>query len=72
LGRDKGRGVDANRLIKYFLASLTVPEKDLWVNLSPYEEDRIAPESLGPTDLGKELLEQDYILKQLKLQILFV
>ena len=26
---------EANKLIKYFLASLTVPEKDLWVNLSP-------------------------------------
>jgi hypothetical protein len=23
------------KLIKYFLASLTVPEKDIWVNLSP-------------------------------------
>jgi hypothetical protein len=23
------------RLIKYFLASLTIPEQDLWVNLSP-------------------------------------
>ena len=26
---------DSTRLIKYFLAALTVPEKDLWVNLSP-------------------------------------
>jgi len=25
---------EATRLIKYFLASLTIPEKDLWVNLS--------------------------------------
>ncbi len=24
---------EATRLIKYFLASLTIPEKDLWVNL---------------------------------------
>src|SRR5258708_40154104 len=29
---------EASRLIKYFLASLTIPEKDLWVNLSPYEK----------------------------------
>jgi hypothetical protein len=35
---------EATRLIKYFLASLTIPEKDLWVNLSPYEKDRIVPE----------------------------
>ncbi|MDE2222352.1 MAG: hypothetical protein KGK03_04700, partial [Candidatus Omnitrophica bacterium] len=27
---------ESSRLIKYFLASLTIPEKDLWVNLSPY------------------------------------
>jgi len=26
---------EATKLIKYFLASLTIPEKDLWVNLSP-------------------------------------
>ncbi len=53
------------RLIKYFLASLTVPEKDLWVNLSPYEKDRIIPESFGLTEMGRDLLAQDYILKQL-------
>ena len=35
---------ESNKLIKYFLASLTTPEDDLWVNLSPYEKDRIIPE----------------------------
>jgi len=25
---------ESSKLIKYFLASLTIPEKDLWVNLS--------------------------------------
>jgi hypothetical protein len=50
---------------KYFLTCLTVPEKDLWVNLSPYEKDRIAPESFGVTEMGKALLEQDYLLKQI-------
>src|SRR5271167_4743188 len=34
---------ESSKLIKYFLASLTIPEKDLWVNLSPYEKDRIIP-----------------------------
>src|SRR5580698_4428810 len=34
---------ESTRLIKYFLASLTIPEKDLWVNLSPYEKNRIVP-----------------------------
>ncbi len=34
----KELNAEATKLIKYFLASLTVPEKDLWVNLSPYEK----------------------------------
>jgi hypothetical protein len=51
------------RLIKYFLAALTVPGQDLWVNLSPYEKDRIIPEAFGRTEMGRELLSQDYILK---------
>ena len=52
-------------LIDYFLAGLTVPLEDLWVNLSPYEHDRILPEALSETEMGKQLLGQDYILKQL-------
>ena len=56
---------EANKLIKYFLACLTVPEDDLWVNLSPYEKNRIVPEALGMTELGRDLLAQDYLLKQL-------
>ena len=56
---------DMMRLIKYFMVSLTVPEGDLWVNLSPYEPDRIVPQALGQTEMGHDLLAQDYILKQL-------
>ena len=40
---------ESSKLIKYFLASLTIPEKDLWVNLSPYEKDRIVPERYATT-----------------------
>ena len=47
---------ESTRLIKYFLASLTIPEKDLWVNLSPYEKNRIVPESFGQTEMGRDLL----------------
>jgi len=47
------------------MASLTVPKGDLWVNLSPYEPDRIVPEALGQTEMGRDLLAQDYLLKQL-------
>ena len=52
-------------LIKYFLTALTIPQDALWVNLSPYEQDRVIIDSLGETDLGRDLLRQDYILKQL-------
>jgi hypothetical protein len=36
---DQELRTEAAKLIKYFLASLTIPEKDLWVNLSP--SDRV-------------------------------
>ena len=58
------------RLIKYFLVSLTIPNKDLWVNLSPYESQRIVQEDLGRTAMGRDLLAQDYILKQLTASLL--
>ena len=62
---------EAEKMIKYFLASLTAPEKDLWVNLSPYEENRIIPGSLAQTDIGRDLLAQDYILKQITASLIY-
>ncbi len=62
---------ESTRLIKYFLASLTVPEKDLWVNLSPYEKDRIVPQSFGMTEMGRDLLAQDYLLKQITASLIY-
>ena len=62
---------DASRLIKYFFAALTVPEKDLWVNLSPYEKDRIAPVAFARTEMGRDLLAQDYLLKQLTASLMY-
>lgn len=56
---------ESTKLIKYFMASLTVPEKEMWVNLSPAEKDRVIPQSFGETEMGRDLLAQDYILKQL-------
>jgi len=56
--------IQARRLVRYFLACVTMPSKDLWVNLSPYEADRIVPNELQSTDIGRDLLSQDYILKQ--------
>ncbi len=53
-----------NKLIKYFLASLTIPNRDMWVNLSPSESDRIIPDNFARTETGHALLAQDYLLKQ--------
>ncbi|MBF0511973.1 MAG: serine/threonine protein kinase [Candidatus Omnitrophica bacterium] len=62
---------EANRLIKYFLASITISEKDLWVNLSPYEKNRIIPPSFGRTEMGRDLLAEDYILKQITSSLIY-
>jgi len=62
---------ESAKLIKYFLASLTIPEKDLWVNLSPYEKDRIIPQSFGLTEMGRDLLAEDYMLKQITASLIY-
>ena len=62
---------EATKLIKYFLASLTIPERDLWVNLSPYEKDRIIPNSFGLTEMGRDLLAEDYMLKQITASLIY-
>ncbi len=62
---------ESSKLIKYFLAALTIPEKDLWVNLSPYESDRIVPEGFSMTEMGRDLLAQDYMLKQLTASMIY-
>ncbi|MDP8211910.1 MAG: hypothetical protein P9X22_01285, partial [Candidatus Zapsychrus exili] len=56
---------ESKKLIKYFLASLTTKESDLWVNLNPKQPDRIIPDKFGSTEMGRDLLAQDYILKQI-------
>ena len=56
---------ESMKLIKYFMAALTVPEDEMWVNLSPYEKNRIIPKGFGDTEMGRDLLAQDYMLKQL-------
>lgn len=62
---------ESQRLITYFMAGLTVPESELWVNLSPYENNRIIPDSLGQTAMGRDLLAQDYLLKQLTASLMY-
>jgi len=62
---------ESEKLIRYFLSALTLPEDELWVNLSPYEKDRIIPNELGSTELGRDLLAQDYLLKQITASLIY-
>ncbi|MBF0594070.1 MAG: glycogen/starch synthase, partial [Candidatus Omnitrophica bacterium] len=62
---------ESQSLVNYFLASLTVAQKDLWVNLSPVEHDRIIPDALIKTELGRDLLAQDYMLKQVAASLIY-
>ncbi len=74
-GDDKLTGADleteSKKLINYFLASLTVPEDQMWVNLSPYEKDRIIADGLSKTEMGRDMLALDYILKQFTASLMF-
>jgi glucose-6-phosphate isomerase len=56
---------ESQKMIKYFLAALTTPDNELWVNLSPYEKEQIMPDGFANTELGMDLLAEDYLLKQL-------
>ncbi len=69
--KDPGLKIESEKLVKYFLASLTVPDDDQWVNLSPYEKDHIVPGQLGQTEMGRDMLAQDYILKQLTASLIY-
>ena len=62
---------ESNKLINYFMAALTVPEDEMWVNLSPYEKDRIIAHGLGNTEMGRDMLAQAYILKQLTASLMY-
>ncbi|OGW96966.1 MAG: hypothetical protein A2Z81_06195 [Omnitrophica WOR_2 bacterium GWA2_45_18] len=68
---DEALKEESRRLVKYFLAALTIPEEELWVNLSPYEKDRIIPHQFSQTEMGRDLLAQDYLLKQLTASLMY-
>lgn len=61
----------ALKLMKYFLTALTIPEDDMWVNLSPYEKGRIVENNFGSTLMGRDLLAEDYVLKQLTASLIY-
>ena len=65
-GTDKKVSMEERaKLVRYFLAALTIPEEKMWVNLSPYESGRIIDDKVLETEIGETLLSQDYMLKQL-------
>jgi len=75
VGESKLEGKDlqqeSEKLLRYFLASLTIPAEDLWVNLSPGEPDKIIPKAFSQTEMGRDLLAQDYLLKQLTASLMY-
>ena len=70
-GQGPLRDEESLRSLRYFLTALTVPEKDIWVNLSPREKNKIVPSILANTEMGVDLLGQDYLLKQLASSLLY-
>ena len=47
-----------------FFIGLTLQKSKFWVNLNPYEEERIIDEDLEKTDMGKIMLEADLQMKK--------
>jgi hypothetical protein len=68
---DSQKREEYTKLTKYFLASLAIPDNDQWVNLSPYEKDRIIKDDFGKTEMGRDLLAQDYLLKQITASLIY-
>ena len=68
---DDVKAAEYEKLIKYFLASLTIPNSDMWVNLSPHESTRIMPDNFAQTEMGRDLLAQDYVLKQFSSSLMY-
>ncbi len=62
---------ETEHLVKYFLAALTTPQEQMWVNLNPAESDRIVAEGFDQTQMGRDLLAQDYVLKQLTSSLMY-
>jgi len=50
--------------LQWFLIGLSLPDDRFWVNLNPWEADRIIDEDLGRTDLGRIMLEADFQMKK--------
>ncbi|MGE5308517.1 MAG: hypothetical protein ACM3OC_05510, partial [Deltaproteobacteria bacterium] len=53
-----------DKLMKYFLIGLTLPNDVFWVNLRPDSQDRVIDPDLARTDMGKVMLAADLQLKK--------
>lgn len=47
-----------------FMTGLAVPDNKFWVNLAPWEQDRIIDEQLSQSDVGRIMLEADLQMKR--------
>lgn len=63
-GRPLEQGVQ-KRLFDYFWTGIVARNEDVWVNLAPDERNRMLPEYLGGTNLGRVMIEMDYNMKRL-------
>ncbi|TRZ48360.1 toll/interleukin-1 receptor domain-containing protein [bacterium] len=59
-----------NKVIDYFKTALAVKEEHLWVNLSAFESNRMLPKELEGTVMGRDLLDQDCLLKRFTASLL--
>jgi hypothetical protein len=56
---------DATELsLNSFFIGLSIPNDEFWVNLNPWESDRIIEDDLVGTDVGKILLDADFQMKR--------
>jgi hypothetical protein len=54
---------EGQKVIDFFGESFSTDVTNVWVNFSPCESNRMLPDALAGTELGKALLEIDYRLK---------
>ncbi|MFH1440601.1 MAG: hypothetical protein ABIH18_00950 [Candidatus Omnitrophota bacterium] len=55
---------ETNKLLKYFLTGVSLPDDIFWVNLRPDSRDQIIDNWLEKTDVGRIMLEADVQLKK--------
>ncbi len=62
---EQAKRADYQLLSDYFYSSFVVKDELQWVNLSAYEANRMLPPELSGTQMGRNLLSQDCMLKRL-------